>query len=351
MSSFSEAPGGIKGKLFVAPNATACQSMSFSAIDMPSVHFHVQGNFPAVNLVSLTDPYVIGDKILQSIIPPSTCNRVNRTWPNFVKDHATGLYFVEDRRVQLYDNTNATTTVKKRLLDGRCPQAEKSFLNADTCVVRTDCAAPAFSGQFELNATNLRKFYEIGGKYQNLPVLDTPSPCSKNSNRFVRKNAAGDSSGCAADTSSSFPTIRSALETFLNTAVPAGDRGAKRVIDLPETPWNVAQHCTDSNSAATGKSFTVTMPGGGLSCWTHAYPFEWSVLVMNDWVLNHPGNPKYFSESRVNPIAAPAESEISVADLESSVTLSYPPWDFHKGNFHDNRWRFESERIGSWGDK
>lgn len=352
MSSFAEAPG-IKGKLFVAPNAAACQNMLFTAIDMPSVYFYTQGSIPSVSLISLSDPNVIEDKILQSIIPPSTCNNFNRTWPNFARDNITGLYYVEDRRVQLYDNTNGATTVKKRLLDGRCPQVEKNFLNEETCVVRSDCAAPAFSGDFELNAVNLRKFYDIDGKYvyrlENLPILDTattPSPCSTNSNRFVRKNANGDSSGCAIDASTSFPSIQSAIATSLNL-LPAGDRVNKRVLDL-----TTSLNCVDTSNNARGKSYTVTIPGTtNLTCWTHSYSWEWSVVVMNDWVLNHPGNPKYFRESKVNPIAEFAEREKVVGNLESSVTLSYPPWVFHQWNFHNNRWRFETERIGSWGDK
>ena len=209
MSNFAEGPSGIKGKLFVAQSASSCQSMMFNTINMPSVYFH-QGNIPSANLTSMSASNVIGDKILQNLISPSTCNDFNQTWPNFVRD-TLGLYYIEDRRVQLIDNTNRTTTVKKRLLNGRCPQSKNSFLNAETCAVRSDCSSPVFSGNFVLNATNLCKFYEIDGKYvyrlQNFPILDTPSPCGEDVYRFVRKNAAGDSSGCAADTSSSFPTI------------------------------------------------------------------------------------------------------------------------------------------------
>lgn len=350
ISSFAEAPGGIKGKLFVAPNAAACQDMMMiTTVNMPSVYFHTQGTIPTVNLVSLNDPNIIQDKVLQSIVAPSTCNNFKRTWPNFVKDNATGLYFVEDRRVELLDNTNGTTTMKKRLLDGQCPQAEKTFMNEDLCVVRTDCAAPAFSGDFVLNATNIRKFYEVDGKYvyriQNLPILNTPSPCTKSSNRFVRKT---DTAGCTTDSSGSFPTIRTAIENFLNN-VPVADQGTKRVVDLPETPWNVNQRCTDSSNAATGKSFTVTLPGGALSCWTHSYPWEWSVLVMNNWVLNHPGNPSKFRASKVNPIAESADRDPNLGNLENSVTISYPSW--HGENFHNNQWQFEVDRIGNWGDK
>ena len=358
MSNFAEGPGGIKGKLFVAQSASSCQSMMFNTIDMPSVYFHAQGNIPSANLTSMSDPNVIGDKILRNIITPSSCNDFNLTWPNFIRD-TLGLYYIEDRRVQLIDNTNGMTTVKKRLLNGQCPQSENSFLNADTCVVRTDCAPPSFSGNFELNATNLRKFYELDGKYvyriQNLPILDTPSPCGEDVYRFVRKDATGDSAGCAVDTSSSFPTIRKSLETFLNNTRPAGDRQTKRVIDLPAEhvpgqTWNTLVRCNDPNNAAKEKSFTVTIPeGGGLSCWSHTYSWEWSVLVMNDWVLNHPGNPFKYHKSLVNPIASVAEKEKIAGNLESSVTLTYPSW--HQERFHDNRWRFESERIGNWGDR
>jgi cullin-associated NEDD8-dissociated protein 1 len=62
------------------------------------------------------------------------------------------------------------------------------------------------------------------------------------------------------------------------------------------------------------------------------------------------GNPRFFKESKPNPIAYPAEHENTSGNLEESVTLSFPSWTFHQYNFHNNRWRFDSELVGSWGD-
>lgn len=53
----------------------------------------------------------------------------------------------------------------KRLLDGRCPQSPRTFLNENSCVPRADCSPPVFDGGFNLNAENLREFYTIDGKY------------------------------------------------------------------------------------------------------------------------------------------------------------------------------------------
>jgi len=47
----------------------------------------------------------------------------------------------------------------------------RTFLNEETCAVRTDCTAPIFSGDLELNAANPRKFYEIDSKFSSLPCL------------------------------------------------------------------------------------------------------------------------------------------------------------------------------------
>ena len=136
--------------------------MSPTTIHMPAVYFSTSAGIPSVNLVSLDDPNVFEAKILQDIVSPSTCSDFKRTWPNFVRDNTSNLYYVEDRRVQFYHNTDGATTQKGELLDGRCPQVAKTFLNEDTCVVRSDCAPPLFgTGDFELNAANVRRFYDI----------------------------------------------------------------------------------------------------------------------------------------------------------------------------------------------
>jgi len=351
MSSFVEAPTGEKGTLIVAVDAAACMNMMFTAIDMPSVYFSNPANVPSVNLVSMSDPNIIEAKILQDVISPSTCDDFKLTWPNFVMDDSSGLYYVEDRRVELYENTDGASLEKKRLLDGRCPQVAKTFLNEDTCIIRSDCAPPTVNGDFELNALNLRKFYVEKSLYvyriQGLPLVDTLPACNTTNNRFVRKDADGDSTGCGNnDDSDLFPTIATAINSFLSV-MPLGEQESKRVVDLKDTSMS----CTDPNDASLGASFTVTIPGSStLSCWTHSYYREWSVMVMNDWVVNHPGNPKFFRESKPNPIADVAEHE-NTLDVEDSVTLNFPPMGFHQWNFHNNRWRFERELIGSWGDR
>lgn len=262
----------------------------YSSVDMPEVAFtntnHAFGrNVPSVNLVSIQgDPSVFEAKLLDTIENPFTCDDFKRTWPNFVMDVTTGLYYVEDRRVELMDrSTDGSSTQKKRLLDGRCPQVPRTFLNEDTCVPRADCSPSVYSGEVTLNAETLRKFYEIDGLYlyriQNLPLVGTPSPCDVDDNRFVRKNAGGDSGGCV-NGNDDFPTIRQAIEyTLLNETPDA------LVIDIEDTDLE----CYDPQDNALGASFTVTMTDGSLSCWTHTYENEWSVFVMNDWVANHPG--------------------------------------------------------------
>lgn len=348
MSSFVQGPTK-KGKLYVATTSDACMT-SMTAIDMPAVYFSSQGTIPTVNLVNMSDPNIIDAKILQNLVSPSTCDNFKLTWPNFVKDNASGLYYVEDRRVELYKNTDGVTTEKKRLLDGKCPQVPKTFLNEGTCRIRSDCSPPRFNGDFALNAANLRKFYELDGKYvyriQNLPLIDTPSPCASWNTRFVRKNASGDGTGCTNNKSTAFSSIATAIKAHLSS-LSASDQASKRVIDLKE----MSLGCTDASNAALGGTFTVTIPSTNtLSCWTHTYEYEWSVFVMNDWAVNHPGNARYFRESRANPIAAVAENK-PTANPEDSVTLSFPPWVFHTYNFHNNRWRFEKDLVGSWGDR
>ena len=133
-------------------------------VDMPQVAFtNTQDAFgkaiPSVNLVSIEgDPNVFEAKLLQNFDPPFSCADLDKTWPNFVQDASTGLYYVEDRRFELFDNTNGTTAVKKRLLGGHCPRTPRTFLNEHTCTPRTDCSPPVYSGEVTLNAETLRKY-------------------------------------------------------------------------------------------------------------------------------------------------------------------------------------------------
>ena len=261
---------------------------------MPAVYFsnpvHAFGkSVPMVNLADITgDPNVFEAKLLHDLVSPFTCSDFKKSWPNFVQDASSRVYYVEDRRVELYDNTDGSYTQKKRLLDGRCPQSPRTFLNEDTCVPRADCSPPVYSGNFVLDATNLRKFYTIDGKYvyriQDLPLVETPSPCDTNTNRFVRKNAGQDGAGCA-NPNTNFPSIASAIQTALSGRSIAEQKSA-RVVDIEETSLN----CNDPNDAALGASFNVRLSDNSLTCWTHSYYREWSCFVMNDWVSNHPGN-------------------------------------------------------------
>jgi hypothetical protein len=176
---------------------------------------------PLVNLVALSgDPNVFEAKLLQSVTPSFTCSDFKVTWPNFVRDASSGLYYVEDRRVELLDNTDGSSTQKKRLLQGRCSQSPRTFLNEDTCVPRHDCSPPVYSGSVTLNAANLRKFYEVDEKYvyrlENLPLVGTPSPCNTNNNRFVRKNAGQDLSGCT-NGNTDFPSIPNGIQSALSS--------------------------------------------------------------------------------------------------------------------------------------
>lgn len=130
---------------------------------MPAVQFNnpvdaFGKSLPSVNLVSISSsPNVFEAKLLQSVVSPSTCADFEMTWPNFVQDNSSGLYYVEDRRVELYQNTDGASTERTRLLGGgRCPRVPRTFLNEDSCVPRADCGPPVFSGEFVLNASNLR---------------------------------------------------------------------------------------------------------------------------------------------------------------------------------------------------
>lgn len=128
-------------------------------------------------------------------------------------------------------------------------------------------------------------YYQYVYRLSNLPLVGTNNPCRTNSNRFVRKDFGDDSSGCASDSGPEFPSIVTAIETYLGGL---SDPSAAIVIDIEDTSMG----CTDNNDDSLGGSFSVTIPGGSQACFTHSYQYEYSVFVMNDWAVNHPGNPR-----------------------------------------------------------
>lgn len=343
MSSFvKDSVSGVKGTLTIATSSEDCMSGG-TAVDMPAVYFSSQGSIPSAYLGDLSDPNVLDTKILSSLPDSSTCEEdFKLTWPNFVKDEASGLYYVEDRRVELVDNTNGATAERTRMLDTKCPQVPKTFLNADTCVVRSDCTAPLFSGEFELNENNLRAFYNIDGRYvyriENLPVTDTTtkSPCDTGNNdrtRFVRKNAIG--TGCGgSDSSTAFPELFTALSSHLG-GLDASQQDAKMVIDFYQV-----MGCDDgTTNDALGTSYEIALPHSGqTTCWEHVYPEEWSVFVFNKWSVQHPGNSVRFRKSEPNPIA-------KLAEEQESVFLVYPSWSWHQMNYHNNRYIFSEGML------
>ncbi len=120
---------------------------------------------PSVSLMNIDgSSNVLESKLLNQIQAPSTCANFKMTWPNFVRDSASGLYYVEDRRLELYDATDSMAPAKTRMLGNRCPRVPRTFLNEDTCIPRVDCGAPVFGGEFRLTAANMRKFYELDNK-------------------------------------------------------------------------------------------------------------------------------------------------------------------------------------------
>ena len=182
-------------------------------------------------------------------------------------------------------------------------------------------------------------------RLEDLPLVGTSSPCKTSNSRFVRKDAGNDGSGCTGDSSIAFPEVAAAIVTYLNDRTLA-EQESKRVIDL--STW---LGCTDTHDAALGGSFTVTIPGSGeKSCWEHSYRREWSVFVMNNWAVNHPGNYVKFANSEPNPIARVAEQE-DTGNAEDRITLKFPPMSWHEWNFENNYWTFEKDLVGSWGDK
>lgn len=293
MSSFVEAPTGEKGTLMIASDAATCMSNPI-AINMPAVFFsNDAGSIPTAILGDLSDEMVLDTKVLTSVVSPSTCNDFKRSWPNFVRDQSSGLFYVEDRRAELYDNTDGTTAQKTRMLDERCVHVDKTFLNEESCVVRTDCSAPLFgAGELELNADNLRKYYDLDGKYvyrvEDLPLVATSSPCANKNSRFVRKDADGDgTNGCGNqdNTSDIFPEVAKAIANVLSASTYPE---TKRVVDTTDGDWYELGNsqgnqlfCSDGSNVALGAQFTVTIPGSNNpSCWTHSYADEWSVFVM-----------------------------------------------------------------------
>ncbi len=82
-----------------------------------------------------------------------------------------------------------------------------------------------------------------------------------------------------------------------------------RVIDLKDTSLN----CYDAFDDSLGASFTITIPGStAKACFTHSYEYEFSVFVMNDWVVSS-GMISSFRSSDV----------VNANNLKSHISIQY----------------------------
>ena len=342
-------------ELILANDPSHCMSSNqVGRVAMPVVNFVTNPlalglTIPVASLEEL-DPAVLDVKLLSTSIDDCSMG----SWPNFIQD-SDGTFYVEDRRVLFLDLTDTKTVSGRDLAGKTCPTAPRTFLNEESCTVRSDCSPPVYSsGSFVLNAEAIRTFYDVGGHYiyriSGLPVITDPSsryenfsPCNDHTSykrfdwtpfRFVRKDTCF---SVVADSN-----IQSTLSSILASeliALSTTEREAKRVLDVAVDK----NACLDPFKLARGGSINVNV-GGVTTCWTHSHPDEWSVFNFDTWTLFHPGNLEAYLKDKKNPIAAFAETDSA---LEDQITLDMPGWH-PDSRFDDSQRLFE--RLGNYGD-
>lgn len=180
-----------------------------------------------------------------------------------------GAYYQHDRRLELLDNTlmgpvDDTGGASALRL---CPTVAKNFVNSPTCRHAATCAPVRYqSAQVTLNATTLREWYELAGRYvyvvEGLRLNDPEnvSPCAGNSrdatSRWVRADAP-----CEAETPLD-TSSRDALVTAL-----------RNTSDMNVLVRDVVATCADTSAVAVGANLTVDG-----ECFTHVHPDHLSVF-------------------------------------------------------------------------
>ena len=341
----------VGGTIFIGMDDT-CDTMNATYLENPAINFRDSDALstllqpPADAFLEDLSPTVLDTKLLVSL--KNDCIFLG-AGPLFVKawemsDYSGAFeFYMEDKRIELTDNSLDSTSVHAVSVDSYCPNVPKTFLNQESCRIIPDCSAPMYSSaEIQMDDATLRQFYLMDGIYvyriNDLRLEESDdSPCDIDEEdgkvlyyRWIRKDSSTDDLECPGNQTDLDENITEALlgglVEKLNTTSPD-----MLVIDVPNDLYS----CSDPNKTSLGASLYV--PGRG--CWTHSHGDEWSIFDFSRWTMIHDGNNDAFLSNHRNPIAKHAE--------QGSTVLNYPDWKPME-RWEDRKWIFKP--LGIYGE-
>jgi hypothetical protein len=258
---------------------------------------------PTANLAQLQG----SDTRLSALTPDVSGNRLFQLNPNVacsapdvpvIFAQSGGQYYRHSSRVVLLDNSLSAPAITEAGGNGPsiCPNVEKSFVNAGSCVIHRGTACQALrppSVEFPLAAESLRNFYSLADSYvyavKGLRLnTDTvaDSPCRGAYSRWTKTGT----SACAAATPLDADTTTTLTSLLADSQDP---NPTVRDIRLPN-----GVVCT-ATTASVGAQLTV-----GNECWQHVHADLYNVFDFSFWAEEgvHPGNAVAKNAGRPNPI-------------------------------------------------
>jgi hypothetical protein len=290
-------------------------SIYFSTVDTSNtvVFGDEDANFTALNVrTSLFDMSGVGAAVVltELYVPCAADAMLAQMGEVFM--YSAGAFYKLERHLALVDNTlaNPSNGMAADNTVTSCPSAVSSFINEDTCVRRTSCAAwgtplgnpsmssswsPYSSVNLPLDTTTLLLWYTLSDRYVyyvtglRLEGNADLSPCVGPS-RWRRIQGA-----CTAPTALDATTMAT-----LAAALAAST-------DTNEYVRDIAGGMDDSE-CATGTSGGVSVLGAfvdaGGECYEHIHPDEFSVRDFSYWVNAHPGGANAIRQWAVDGSAA-----------------------------------------------
>jgi hypothetical protein len=246
-----------------------------------------------------------------------------------------------DNRVAIVENTLGNpASISDSVIyvygtTGSCPTVPKTFVNKDSCVRKSTCAATVYSSvKFTLNEANLKMFYDLSTKYvyriSGLTLTTSnyaKSPCTKNYvSRWLKHS--GTCQGAIAKDETVFPdaATKATLLKLLEDSTDANPFVRDIYGRGPGTT------CT-SEASSVGARIQV-----GGTCWEQVNPDHYDVVDATYWTVAHPGNGE--GTNTFNPIRSIAEA--------GNFDLVYP------ASHPMDRWRQKYKRfpvLGRFGDE
>lgn len=211
--------------------------------------------------------------------------------PLFLTVTESGEIFKLSKRLQLINNTlnDPATDNTPAIKFSECPASPRTFLNENNCAIGTSTCAPTrySSAIFQLNASVLLRFYELGGRHihaiQGLRWYadEDPSPCAGATSRWIRRGS--NASACVGQVDSEATSII-----------------AMRLDQHEHAP--LIQDVVIANPNCTHVPAGVSILVGDY-CWENTHPNENSVYDFTDFTWSHPGNTAARDNDNPNPIA------------------------------------------------